>query len=124
MGAKGPKMLQLAIKHADVWSWFVEERSDLDEFRPRLEAMLAACEAGGRDPATIGRSAGIIVEPTSVTGAAEAIGVPIRGTPKEIAAAFREFEAAGFTQLEVILWPSTLEALEAMAPVLEELRAD
>jgi alkanesulfonate monooxygenase SsuD/methylene tetrahydromethanopterin reductase-like flavin-dependent oxidoreductase (luciferase family) len=71
-----------------------------------------------------GRSAGVIVEPTSVTGAAEAIAVPIRGTPKEIAARFREFEAAGFTQLEVILWPSTLEALEAMAPVLEVLRAD
>ena len=122
MGAKGPKMLQLAVEHADVWSWYVEERSDLDEFRPRLEALLAACEAGGRDPATIGRSAGIIVEPTSITGAAEVIGAPIRGAPDQIADGFREFEAAGFTQLEIILWPPTTEALDAMAPVLEELR--
>lgn len=123
MGAKGPKMLQLAVTHADVWSWYVEERSDLDEFTPRLNALLAACEAAGRDPATIGRSAGIIVEPTSVTGAAEVIGAPIRGAPDQIAAEFLAFEAAGFTQLEVILWPPTHEALEAMAPVIEAIRA-
>jgi len=123
IGAKGPRMLDIAVRRADIWSWYVEERSDLDEFRPRLEAMLAACEAAGRDPATIGRSAGIIVEPTTVTGAAEIIGVPVRGSAAEIAAAFREFEAAGFTQLELILWPATVEAIEAMRPVLAELRA-
>jgi len=124
VGAKGPKMLQLVVKHADIWSWYAEERSDVADVQPRLQALLAACEAGGRDPATIGRSAGVIVEPTAVSGAAEAIGVPIRGAPDQIAAEFRGFEAAGFTQLEVILWPPTIDALEAMAPVLEALRAD
>jgi alkanesulfonate monooxygenase SsuD/methylene tetrahydromethanopterin reductase-like flavin-dependent oxidoreductase (luciferase family) len=124
VGAKGPKMLQLAIRHADVWSWYVEERSDLAEFGPRLDALLAACEVAGRDPATIGRSAGIIVEPTPVTGAAEVLGVPVRGNPEEIADAFRAFEAGGFTQVEVLLWPPTLAALEAMAPVVELLDGD
>ena len=121
VGAKGPKMLQLAVRHADIWSWYVEERSDLTEFGPRLEALLAACDAAGRDPATIGRSAGIVVEPTAVTGAADVIGVPVRGTPEEIADAFRSFFRAGFTQLEVVLWPPTPAALEAMAPVMELL---
>ena len=121
MGAKGPKMLQLAVRHADIWSWYVEERSDLTEFGPRLAALLAACDMAGRDPATIGRSAGIVVEPTPVTGAAEVLGVPVRGASEEIADAFRTFGAAGFTQLELILWPPTLAALEAMAPVLELL---
>jgi alkanesulfonate monooxygenase SsuD/methylene tetrahydromethanopterin reductase-like flavin-dependent oxidoreductase (luciferase family) len=124
MGAKGPKMLQLAVRHADTWSWYVEERSDLAEFGPRLETLLAACDAAGRDPATIGRSAGILVEPTSVTGAAKTIGVPVRGTSEEIADAFRAFGAAGYTQLELLLWPPTLASLEAMAPVLELLDAD
>ena len=36
IGAEGPKMLRLAARHADIWSWYVEERSDLDEFGPRL----------------------------------------------------------------------------------------
>ena len=43
IGAKGPKMLQLAARHADIWSWYVEERSDLEEFGPRLAALVAAC---------------------------------------------------------------------------------
>jgi alkanesulfonate monooxygenase SsuD/methylene tetrahydromethanopterin reductase-like flavin-dependent oxidoreductase (luciferase family) len=123
MGAKGPKMLQLAVRHADTWSWYVEERSDLAEFGPRLDAMLAACEVAGRDPATIGRSAGIVVEPTAVTGAADILGVPVRGGPEEIADAIREFGTAGYTQVEVLLWPPTLAALEAMAPVVELLDA-
>jgi len=124
LGAKGPKMLQLAVRHADTWSWYVEERSDVSEFRPRLEALVAACEAAGRDPATIGRSAGIVVEPTPVTGAAEAIGVPVRGSPEEIADAIRTFDAAGYTQVEMLLWPPTIAALDAMAPVLELLDPD
>ena len=123
MGAKGPKMLQLAVRHADTWSWYVEERSDLAEFGPRLDAMLAACEVAGRDPATIGRSAGIVVEPTAVTGAADVLGGPVRGSPDEIADAIRAFGTAGYTQVEVILWPPTLSGLEAMVPVIELLDA-
>lgn len=124
IGAKGPKMLRLAALHADIWSWYVEERSDPEEFGPRLAAFEAACVAVGRDPATIGKSAGIIVEPTSITGAAEVLGTPVRGSAEEIADGLRAFRAGGFTQIEVLLWPRTLAALEAMAPVLEYLDAD
>lgn len=124
MGAKGPKMLQLAVRHADVWSWYVEERSDLTEFGPRLDALEAACRAAGREPSSIGRSAGIIVEPTVATGAAEKLGIPVRGTPEAIADEFRAFGARGFTQLELLLWPPTLASLDAMAPVLALLDND
>jgi alkanesulfonate monooxygenase SsuD/methylene tetrahydromethanopterin reductase-like flavin-dependent oxidoreductase (luciferase family) len=124
MGARGPKMLRLAALHADTWSWYVEERSELAEFAPRLVALEAACLAAGRDPASIGRSAGIIVEPTDSTGAAEALAVPVRGSAEEIADGLREFRAGGFTQIEILLWPRTLATLEAMAPVLELLDAD
>lgn len=124
IGAKGPKMLRLAAMHADVWSWYVEERSDIDEFGPRLDALEATCAEVGRDPATIGKSAGILVETTSVTGAAEVLAVPLRGSSEEIADDLRAFRTRGFTQVEVLLWPRTLAALEAMAPVLELLDAD
>lgn len=124
MGAKGPKMLQLAVRHADIWSWYVEERSDLTEFGPRLAALEAACLEVGRDPATVGRSAGIVVEPTAFSGAAEVLGTPVRGSAEEIADGFRVFREGGFTQLEVLLWPPTPAALDAMAPVLELLDAD
>ncbi len=124
IGAKGPKMLRLAALHADIWSWYVEERSDLEEFGPRLAALEAACLEVGRDPATIGKSAGIVVEPTAITGAAEVLGTPVRGSADEIADGLRAFRAGGFTQVEVLLWPRTVAAVEAMAPVLELLDAD
>jgi alkanesulfonate monooxygenase SsuD/methylene tetrahydromethanopterin reductase-like flavin-dependent oxidoreductase (luciferase family) len=123
IGAKGPKMLRLAALHADLWSWYVEERSDLVEFGPRLAAFEAACVEVGRDPAAIGKSAGIVVEPTSVTGAEAVLGAPVRGSAGEIADALRAFGAAGFTNLELVVWPPTLTALDALAPVIELLEA-
>jgi alkanesulfonate monooxygenase SsuD/methylene tetrahydromethanopterin reductase-like flavin-dependent oxidoreductase (luciferase family) len=123
IGAKGPKMLRLAALHADIWSWYVEERSDLAEFGPRLAALQAACVDAGRDPATIGTSAGIIVEPTSVGGSEAVLATPVRGSAEEIADALRAFGAAGFTNVEVVVWPPTVAAVDAMAPVLELLDA-
>jgi len=124
IGAKGPKMLRSAARHADIWSWYVEERSDLTEFGPRLAALEAACVEVARDPATIGKSAGIVVEPTSITGAEAVLGAPIRGEPEEIADALRAFGTAGFTNIELVLWPPTLGALDALARMIELLDAD
>ena len=124
IGASGPKMLRLAALHADIWSWYVTERSDLGEFGPRLAALEAACAEVGRDPATIGKSAGIVVEPTSFGGSEALFGPPIRGTAGEIADALRAFGTAGYTNLELVVWPPTLAAVDAMAPVIAMLGAD
>jgi alkanesulfonate monooxygenase SsuD/methylene tetrahydromethanopterin reductase-like flavin-dependent oxidoreductase (luciferase family) len=124
IGAKGPKMLRLAALHADIWSWYAQERSDLVEFGPRLAAIEAACVEAGRDPATIGKSAGIVVEPTSISGAEPVLGTPVRGSAEQIADAMRAFGTAGFTNVEVLLWPPTVAALEAFAPVIELFDAD
>lgn len=123
IGAGGPKMLRVAAQHADVWSWYVEERSELAEFAPRLSALEAACLEVGRDPSSIGRSAGIFVEPTEI-GGAEALAVPLRGSAEQITDGLRSFRDGGFTQVEVLLWPPTSAALDAMAPVLERLDVD
>jgi alkanesulfonate monooxygenase SsuD/methylene tetrahydromethanopterin reductase-like flavin-dependent oxidoreductase (luciferase family) len=119
IGAKGPRMLRIAALHADIWSWFVEERSDIAEFAPRLAAFERACEEVGRDPATAGKSAGVVVEPTDVGGSEAEFGTPIRGSAEAIADAIRSFAAAGYTNLELVVWPPTPAALEALAPVLE-----
>jgi alkanesulfonate monooxygenase SsuD/methylene tetrahydromethanopterin reductase-like flavin-dependent oxidoreductase (luciferase family) len=124
IGAKGPRMLRLAALHADIWSWYAEERSDLEEFGPRLAAFEAVCLEVGRDPATIGKSAGIVVEPTSLKGPIDVLGIPVSGSAEEIADGFRTFGAGGFTHLELMLTPPTIAALEAMAPVLELLDGD
>jgi hypothetical protein len=49
------------------------------------------------------------------------LGVPIRGSAAEIADGLRAFQTGGFDHLEIVLWPPTLVALDAMGPVLDSL---
>jgi alkanesulfonate monooxygenase SsuD/methylene tetrahydromethanopterin reductase-like flavin-dependent oxidoreductase (luciferase family) len=63
IGGNGPKGQRLAARHADIWSSWAEERSDVGELARRLVSLDAICAEVGRDPATIGRSAGVEVRP-------------------------------------------------------------
>ena len=120
----GPKGYRHAARLADIWSCYATERSDVRELGPRIAAFQAACAEIGRDPATVGRSAGVVVAPLAAAEYTGMFGSAITGSAGEIADAFRTFRAAGFTQLEFMLEPQTLRSLEAMAPVLELLDAD
>ncbi len=75
----------------------------------------------GRDPTTIGRGAGISVNPLQPSGWRESV---ISGPAEEIADALRSFREVGYTQVDIMRGPGTVEAFDAMAPVLELLRAD
>jgi alkanesulfonate monooxygenase SsuD/methylene tetrahydromethanopterin reductase-like flavin-dependent oxidoreductase (luciferase family) len=122
LGAHGPRTMRLAARHADIWSGYATESSLPTAFEPMLEALNAACADVGRDPASLGRSIGVVVEPTNESGAEEAgFGVPIRGTAMEIADTLRTFAGMGVTRLEVLLWPNAGPVVEAMAPVLAAL---
>jgi alkanesulfonate monooxygenase SsuD/methylene tetrahydromethanopterin reductase-like flavin-dependent oxidoreductase (luciferase family) len=122
LGAGGSRTIALAARHADIWSYYARERSEPAEFGPLIRQVEAACEAIGRDPATIGRSAGIFVEPTEATGSeAMGLGVPVRGSAGKIADDLRAFAEVGVTQVECMLWPTTIASLEAMGPVVERL---
>ncbi|MBI2762899.1 MAG: LLM class flavin-dependent oxidoreductase [Chloroflexi bacterium] len=124
LAAHGAKGYRHAARLADIWSCYAQERSHVSELGPRIADFEAACTEVGRDPATIGRSAGVIVAPLEPVGATGAFGTMISGSAEEIADAFRSFRAAGFTQLEFMLHPQAAAALESMAPVLELLDAD
>jgi alkanesulfonate monooxygenase SsuD/methylene tetrahydromethanopterin reductase-like flavin-dependent oxidoreductase (luciferase family) len=121
IGGNGPKGQRHAARHADIWSGYVEERSHVDELGPRLATLDAICGEVGRDPATIGRGAGIAVNPLQPSGWKASV---ISGPPEEIADALRSFREVGYTQVDIMLGPGTLEAFEAMSPVLELIRAD
>lgn len=122
IGGHGPKMLRLAATHADIWSAYAEQRDDVEEFVAKLGAFEAACADVGRDPATVGRSAGISIAPSAPIGAGADAPSALTGSPRAIADAILAFEAAGYTQLEFLLEPMTIPALEAMAPVIELVR--
>src|SRR3990172_3110813 len=73
VASKGERMLRLTATWADAWNtaWF--GRGD-DRLRTRLAGLEAACDAVGRDPATIRRTIGVrLHEPGS--GAGDALGL-------------------------------------------------
>src|SRR5262249_55720360 len=59
IGAKGPRMLQLAATYADLWNAEGPLRQP-EDFAPLRAAADAACVEVGRDPATLGRSASVV----------------------------------------------------------------
>lgn len=121
IGGNGPRGQRAAARHADIWSGYAEERAHVDELGPRLATLDAICEEVGRHPATIGRSAGVSVRPLEPAGAHDG---RISGSAEEIADAIRSFRDAGFSRLEIMMGPGTMAALEALAPVVEQVHAD
>ena len=120
IGGNGPKGQRAAARHAEIWSGYIEERAHVDELAPKLATLDAICEELGRDPATIGRGAGVSVNPLQPSDWRPSV---LSGPPEAIADGLRSFREAGFTQVDIMLGPGTIEAVEAMAPVLEALRA-
>jgi alkanesulfonate monooxygenase SsuD/methylene tetrahydromethanopterin reductase-like flavin-dependent oxidoreductase (luciferase family) len=121
IGGNGPKGQRAAVRHADVYSCYIEQRPVVEEVTPRLESLDAICAELGRDPSTIGRSVGLSVRPLEPAGARPG---SLTGSDEEIADAIRSFREVGFTQLELMYHPGTMEAVEALAPVVEAIHAD
>ena len=121
IGGNGPKGQRLAVRYADVYSCYVEERASVEEVGPRIASLEAACEELGRDPASIGRSVGVWARPLEPAGARPGA---LSGPPEQIADTIRSFRGVGFTQVELMYLPGTMEALELLAPVVEMLHAD
>jgi alkanesulfonate monooxygenase SsuD/methylene tetrahydromethanopterin reductase-like flavin-dependent oxidoreductase (luciferase family) len=117
----GPRMLDLSARYADGWNtWFSSTGNTVEGLLPLLARVDAACEAAGRDPRTLERSAAVIVEvgphePSAMTGP------PISGSSADIADVLRAHAAAGLSHVQVWLEPNTPAGIEAFAPVLEEL---
>jgi alkanesulfonate monooxygenase SsuD/methylene tetrahydromethanopterin reductase-like flavin-dependent oxidoreductase (luciferase family) len=121
LGGNGPKGQRLAVRYADIYSCYIEERAEVDEVAPRLASLEAICEELGRDPAAIGRSVGVWVRPLDPVGARPS---NLSGNADEIADAIRSFRDAGFTQVELMYLPGTMEALDALASVVEAIHSD
>jgi alkanesulfonate monooxygenase SsuD/methylene tetrahydromethanopterin reductase-like flavin-dependent oxidoreductase (luciferase family) len=121
----GERMMRLAARYADVWNrdspasnpgLAPSSPEDLAAWRPRVDA---ACIAVGRDPATLARTAFVLVDLPGATGR-EGWGA-FAGSSDELAERLIAFVRAGFSAVQVWLEPSTVEGIDAFAPVLERL---
>jgi alkanesulfonate monooxygenase SsuD/methylene tetrahydromethanopterin reductase-like flavin-dependent oxidoreductase (luciferase family) len=113
--------MRLAAQHADIWSCYATERSDLVELGPRITALEAACAEVGRDPATVGRSVGVDVKPFEPEP--DPTAASISGSPRQIADQVLALRDGGYTMVELWPTPHSLAAVEALAPVVELVRA-
>lgn len=125
VGSSGERMLAITVPHVDAWNvWYADIGNSPDGLLPFTERVDAACRAAGRDPSEIERTAAVLVRLPGGLGRRQGDGrvaPPAGGSPSEIADALRRFAAAGIGHVQLVLDPITIESIEALAPMLEEL---
>jgi alkanesulfonate monooxygenase SsuD/methylene tetrahydromethanopterin reductase-like flavin-dependent oxidoreductase (luciferase family) len=122
LGGLSPRTMTLAATHADIWSAYARESSLPGAFTAMIEQLERICEGIGRDPATLGRSIGVFVEPGDAKRAeADDLGVAISGSTDQIAETLASFAGIGVTRIEIMPYPQRLETIERLAPVLAAL---
>src|ERR671915_1359554 len=124
IAGKGPRMLRLVARHADWWNaaWYgrPEQATELDE---RIGRLRAACEAEGRDIATLTLTAGIFVHFPDLEQDEEPPERAISGDPDEVGRALAGYREHGIEHLIVHCWPRTPAAVEALAQAADVARA-
>jgi alkanesulfonate monooxygenase SsuD/methylene tetrahydromethanopterin reductase-like flavin-dependent oxidoreductase (luciferase family) len=122
IGSTGHKMLRLAARYADIWNTYYSGTGNRVEGVPPLQTQVdEACTEVGRDPATLERSATVLV---GFEGHGPIYGVvaePLTGPPERLAEEFRAYARAGIAHLQVRVEPNTLAGIERLAPALELL---
>ncbi len=129
IGTTGQRMLRLTARYADLWNgWIAFDKSHHSAVPPLREAVDAACQEVGRDPATLGRTMTVLIDYVRTDDLAARLirpdsqAEPIVGTPAEIAAALQAFTAEGISHIQVMLQPNNREGLEQFAPVIAALK--
>ena len=120
-------MDRLAARAAEAWNAAWPNRAA--SLAPRIAAIDIACQEVGRDPATLERTAGVMVDLPGLGPSRDWLWAtlireplePLTGTPEEIAAELRAYEDLGVSRVQVWLDPSGLAGVEAFAPVLDLL---
>jgi probable F420-dependent oxidoreductase len=123
IGGRGPKMLRLAARYADLWNMSLPA-----QWRSRLEYVElvdAACREVGRAPSTLGRTGWMLWRPANEPEAmppwVSKLMEPLSGTPEDVATVFRDIALAGISHVQVAVLPVSLRGIEAFRPVLEAL---
>jgi probable F420-dependent oxidoreductase len=114
IAAKGERMLRLTARHADAWNaaWFGEPTERFDQRRAQL---VAACEAEGRDPASIEVTAGLVIDAEATD---EGRPIPGNALPPDADAVARALDAwrdLGVGHVQVDMRPNGTRLAELLA---------
>jgi probable F420-dependent oxidoreductase len=120
VGAGGPRMLNLAAQHGDLWNTgYMGKPETMIEPIAKINA---ACREVGRDPATLGITALIGVRFPDLVAKPSIFDNPLTGTTTEIAAAIRGYADLGVQHIMFQHEPYTDEARQRLAEALRLYR--
>ncbi len=118
----GERMMRLTARHADIWNVWTPMTGNRAAGVPALRARMdAICAEEGRDPATLVRTAAVMIDFPGATGRPGQTVPSLTGTPEELAAEFRAYAREGISHIQLYPDPCTVAGIEAIAPVLELL---
>ena len=114
VAAKGDRMLRLTARHADAWNaaWF---GLPTERFAQRRADLVAACEAEGRDPATLDVTVGLVID---AEAAASGRPIPADALPPDVDAVARvldNWRDLGVAHVQVDLRPNGPALVELLA---------
>jgi probable F420-dependent oxidoreductase len=124
IGSTGARVLAAALPHVDVWNtWFDWYGNTAEGFVSRIVEIDVACERAGRDPATLERSACVLVLLDDSGERRVDDGVtPLRGSDDEVGAGLRAFAEAGAHELILVADPITEASIRRLGSIVAGLR--
>ena len=125
VGSTGERMLAATLPYVDIWNtWFDWYGNTAEGFRAKQREIDEACERAGRDPASIERSACVLVRLSDEHERDDVEGVtPLEGSLDEIAAGLRAIADAGADELILVLDPITETSIRTMGDVARRLQS-
>jgi alkanesulfonate monooxygenase SsuD/methylene tetrahydromethanopterin reductase-like flavin-dependent oxidoreductase (luciferase family) len=122
IGGTGPRVLDLTARYADWWNVYYSETGNRAAgIGPHLAALDAACARLGRDPASLVKTAAVLVAFPGYGPIYGVVADPLIGPPEALAEEFLAYAAAGVRHLILRLEPNTPASLARLAPVLDLL---
>jgi probable F420-dependent oxidoreductase len=124
IGSTGERVLHAALPHVDAWNtWYDWFGNSPEGFASRAAEIDAACERAGRDPATLVRSACVLIRRDAggerrVEDGAE----PITGDADAVGAGLRALAEAGADELITVLDPITEDTIREIGAIVADLR--
>ncbi len=119
--SNGRRVRALTARYADQHNMWARRAEQLPEV---ISSMDEACLAEHRDPASLLRTVGVVVQETpdpTQTGPRAPATIPLAATDTWIET-LRGYAAAGVAHVQVVLEPMSIAALETFAPVVAALR--
>lgn len=132
IAAKGPKMLRLVARYADIWNWWsVKLPEAVGELAPLVEELERACEEEGRDPSTLERSYDVYsIDLLGVSPEDKRFpeGHVVHGTAEQIAEQALAMRDLGFDEVRFdhVVTPTAdamVERVDAMAELVDLIHA-